>query len=169
MQHTLRSFVQSPPSRRRQYFERILALDELTDLIGRAVIGNAKLPGFKSPQGSYGLLQWESLIGQLKNPEAQAIAQKVKSLSQNSQPKALSDALIRLAVLEFSSPDTDLAEVEGWWSSSNMQPDKSHSLLLHNCARNSGPIMSYRLYWQDLKIGKPISKKDGRTISLQRR
>ena len=45
MQHTLRSFVQSPPSHRRQYFERILSLDELTDLIGRAVIGNAKLPG----------------------------------------------------------------------------------------------------------------------------
>ena len=103
MQHTLRSFVQSPPSRRRQYFERILALDELTDLIGRAVIGNAKLPGFKSPQGSYGLLQWETLIGQLKNPEAKATAQKVKSLSHNDQPKALADALIRVAVLEFSS------------------------------------------------------------------
>ena len=114
MQHTLRSFVQSPPSRRRQYFERILSLDELTDLIGRAVIGNAKLPGFKSPQGSYGLLQWETLIGQLRNPEAIATAQKVTSRSQNSQPKALLDALIRLAVLEFSSPDTDLAEVETW-------------------------------------------------------
>ena len=114
MQHTLRSFVQSPPSRRRQYFERILALDELTDLIGRAVIGNAKLPGFKSPQGSYGLLQWETLIGQLKNPDAKAIAQKVKSLSQNNQPKALADALVRVAVLEFSSPDSDLTEVETW-------------------------------------------------------
>ena len=114
MQHTLRSFVQSPPSRRRQYFERILALDELTDLIGTAVIGNAKLPGFKSPQGSYGLLQWETLIGQLKNLEAKAIAQKVKSLSYNNQSKALADALIRVAVLEFSSPDSDLAEVEAW-------------------------------------------------------
>jgi DNA repair exonuclease SbcCD ATPase subunit len=114
MQHTLRSFVQSPPSRRRQYFERILALDELTDLIGRAVIGNTKLPGFKSPQGSYGLLQWETLIGQLKNPDAKAIAQKVKSLSQNNQPKALADALVRVAVLEFSFPDSDLTEVETW-------------------------------------------------------
>ena len=82
MQHTLRSFVQSPPSHRRQYFERILSLDELTDLVGRAVIGNAKLPGFKSPQGSYGLLQWETLIGQLKIPEAKSIAQKVKSVAQ---------------------------------------------------------------------------------------
>ena len=112
MQHTLRSFVQSPPSHRRQYFERILALDELTDLIGRAVIGNAKLPGFKSPQGSYGLSQWETLIAQLKNPDAKAITQKVKSLSQDNQPKALADALVRVAVLEFSCPDSDLAEVE---------------------------------------------------------
>ena len=114
MQHTLRSFVQSPPSHRRQYFERILSLDELTDLFGRAVIGNAKLPGFKSPQGSYGLLQWETLIGQLKIPEAKAIAQRDKSVAQQNQPKALADALIRVAVLEYSSSDADLAEVEAW-------------------------------------------------------
>ena len=114
MQHTLRSFVQSLPSQRRQYFERILSLDELTDLIGRAVIGNAKLPEFKSPQGSYGLSQWETLIGQLKVPDAKAIAQKVKSVAQKDQPKALADALVRVAVLEFSSPDTDLPEVKVW-------------------------------------------------------
>ena len=114
MQHTLRSFVQSSPSHRRQYFERILSLDELTDLIGRAVIGKAKLPEFKSPQGSYGLLQWETLIGQMKIPEAKAIVQKVISVAQNNQPKTLADALIRVAVLEFSSPDADLAEVEAW-------------------------------------------------------
>ena len=114
MQHTLRSFVQSPPSRRRQYFERILSLNELTDLIGRAVIGNAKLPGFKSPQGSYGLLQWETLVGQLKILEAQKKAQKVKSVAQKNQPKALADALIDIAGLEFSSPGLELAEVETW-------------------------------------------------------
>lgn len=77
MQHTLRSFVQSPPSHRRQFFERILSLNELTDLIGRAVIGNAKLPGFKSAQESYGLSQWDTLISQLKIPEAKTTAQKV--------------------------------------------------------------------------------------------
>ena len=111
MQHTLRSFVHSPPSRRRQYFERILSLDELTELIARAVIGDAKLPEFKSSQGSYGLLQWESLVGRLKFPEAKAI---VKPVAQNDQSKALADALVRLAVLEFSSPDLDLVEVETW-------------------------------------------------------
>ena len=114
MQHTLRSFVLSLPSQRRQYFERILSLDELTDLIGRAVIGNAKLPDFKSPQGSYGLLQWETLLGQLKNPDAMSTAQKVKSATHGNQPGALADALIRVAALEFSTPDGDLTELEAW-------------------------------------------------------
>ena len=114
MQHTLRSFVQSPPSHRRQFFERILSLNELTDLIGRAVVGNAKLPGFKSAQGSYGLSQWETLIGQLKIPEAKTTALKVGSVAQTKQPKALADALIHVAGLEFAAPAVDLAEVETW-------------------------------------------------------
>ena len=114
MQHTLRSFVQSAPSRRRQYFERILSLDELTDLIGRAVIGNSKLSGLKSPQGNYGLSQWETLIGQLKNSEAKATAYKVKSIAQMNQAKALADALIDVATLEFASAAVDLSEAETW-------------------------------------------------------
>ena len=114
MQHTLRSFVQSAPSRRRQYFERILSLDELTDLIGRAVIGDAKLPGFKSPQESYGLSQWETLIGLLKNPEGKTTAQKVESVAQADQAKALADALIHVASLEFASLAVDLVEAEAW-------------------------------------------------------
>ena len=114
MQHTLRSFVQSPPSHRRQFFERILSLNELTDLIGRAVIGNAKLPGFKSAQGSHCLSLWETLISQLKIPEAKTNAKKVMSVAQTKQPKALVDALIHVAGLEFATPAVDLAEVEAW-------------------------------------------------------
>ena len=114
MQHTLRSFVQSPPSNRRHFFERILSLNDLTDLIGRAVIGNAKLPEFTSAQGSYGPSQWKTLISQLKSPEAKTTAQKVMSVAQTKQPKALADALIHVAGLEFASPAADLAEVEAW-------------------------------------------------------
>lgn len=112
MQHTLRSFVQSPPSQRRRYFERILSLDELTDLIGSAVIGNAKLPDFKSPKEGYGLLQWQTLVGQLKNTEAKTAAQKVPSVSQTGQQKALTEVLIRVAGLEFGSTAIDLPEAE---------------------------------------------------------
>ena len=114
MQHTLRSFVQSLPSQRRQYFERILSLNELTDLIGRAVIGKAKLPEFKNPQGSNGLLQWETLISQLKLPEVKNTAQKVKSVAQKNQTRALAAALIHAARLEFSAPNLGPAEMETW-------------------------------------------------------
>ena len=114
MQHTLRSFVQSLPSQRRQYFERIFSLNELTDLIGKAVIGKAKLPEFKNPKGGNGLLQWESLIGQLRHPEAKKYAGKAKSGAKRDQTRALAAALIEVARLEFSAPNLDLAEVETW-------------------------------------------------------
>ena len=114
MQHTLRSFVQSLPAQRRQYFERILSINELTDLIGRAVIGKTKLPEFKNPQGNNGLLQWEALIGQLKLPEAKKTAEKVKSVAQKNPTTALAAALIHAARLEFSAPNLDLAEMETW-------------------------------------------------------
>ncbi len=52
MQHTLRDFVQSAPRERRSYFERLLKLDELTNLISKAVIGDARLKDFPSPTGS---------------------------------------------------------------------------------------------------------------------
>lgn len=58
MQHTLRTFVHSSPSERRNYFERLLRLDELTYLIEKAVIGDTRLPEFASPTGSIALRKW---------------------------------------------------------------------------------------------------------------
>ena len=55
MQHTLRDFVQNKPSERRNYFERLLKLEELTSLIGRAVIGPTRLKEFPSITGSKAL------------------------------------------------------------------------------------------------------------------
>lgn len=114
MQHTLRSFVQSVPAQRRQYFERILSLNELTDLIGRAVIGKAKLQEFKNPNGSNGLSQWESLVSQISNPDAKKTVRKVKSGAQENQNRALTAALVEVAKLEFSAPSLSLAEIETW-------------------------------------------------------
>ena len=114
MQHTLRSFVHSPPSRRRRYFERILALNDLTDLIGKAVIGKPKLPGFKSPQENRGLMHWEKLIGQLENLEAEKSARKIESVALKNQPKALTDALFHVATQEFLCPSADITGAETW-------------------------------------------------------
>ena len=61
MQHTLRDFVQSEPQRRRQYFERLLTLDELAEIIRRAVVGDAALADYPPPTGNAALLQWNEL------------------------------------------------------------------------------------------------------------
>jgi energy-coupling factor transporter ATP-binding protein EcfA2/uncharacterized protein (UPF0212 family) len=61
MQHTLRLFVESPPKRRREYFERLLHLDGLTNLISKAVIGDARLTEFPGPAGVEGLKTWGRL------------------------------------------------------------------------------------------------------------
>ena len=61
MQHTLRLFVESTPDKRRQYFESLLKLDQLTDLIARAVISNARIPQFPSPTGGSPLEELQSL------------------------------------------------------------------------------------------------------------
>lgn len=47
MQHTLRDFVQSNPAARRQYFEQLLKLDDLTTMIEKAVIGDTRLREFQ--------------------------------------------------------------------------------------------------------------------------
>lgn len=51
MQHNLRQFVHDDPSQRREYFERLLQIDELTALIEKAAIGPAALKTFDNPQG----------------------------------------------------------------------------------------------------------------------
>lgn len=59
MQHSLRAFVFSSPTQRRNYFERLLRLDELAHLIEKSVVGNAKLPDFTSSTGSVAWKEWE--------------------------------------------------------------------------------------------------------------
>jgi len=58
MQHTLREFINSTPAERRQYFERLLSLDEVTGLIERAVVGDPRLGDFAAPDGGTALAKW---------------------------------------------------------------------------------------------------------------
>lgn len=72
MQHTIRDFVQSEPQRRRQYFERLLTLDELAEIIRRAIVGDAALDDYPPPTGNESLERWNELSnifgdGQLAN------------------------------------------------------------------------------------------------------
>src|ERR1043166_9327813 len=52
MQHTLSHFIHGTPDNRRRYFERLLQLDELTGLIEKAVVGDARAAEFIPPVGA---------------------------------------------------------------------------------------------------------------------
>lgn len=67
MQHTLRDFVHSEPRKRREYFERLLRLDELTEIIRRAVVGDSALSDYPGPSGHVDLQHWTDLEGIVGN------------------------------------------------------------------------------------------------------
>lgn len=59
MQHSLGLFVKSSSTARRDYFERLLRLDELTYLIEKAVIGKPRLSEFPYADDSQKMVLWE--------------------------------------------------------------------------------------------------------------
>ena len=61
IQHTLRHFVQGDPRERREYFERPLRLDELTELIRQAIVTDDRATDFPSPSGDTFLYAWREL------------------------------------------------------------------------------------------------------------
>ena len=89
MQHTLQRFVHSEPAGRRQYFERLLRLDELTHLIEKAVMGPAKLAEMPSPGGGEALRRWEALVGALRTAGAKARVRRVE----RERPEDVGDAI----------------------------------------------------------------------------
>ena len=51
MQHTIRDFVHAEPNSRRAYFERLLQLDELTELIRLSVVSDERFNRLSEPVG----------------------------------------------------------------------------------------------------------------------
>lgn len=73
MQHNLRRFVHDDPKARRQYFERLLQIDELTALVEKAVVGPKRLTQIENPDGGTGLAALRAFIAELeKDPSAPA-------------------------------------------------------------------------------------------------
>jgi hypothetical protein len=112
MQHTLRLFVQSNPSRRREYFERLLRLDELTDLIFRAVIGDPRLSEFPSPSGSASFSTWEMLASLLQTDEARKAHTGVSRARESDLGRPVREALASIAHAEFSDSVGEAATLE---------------------------------------------------------
>jgi hypothetical protein len=102
MQHTLRLFVESPPKERRQYFERLLHLDGLTNLISKAVIGDARLAEFPGLTGNEGLKTWERLGASIKAE----ISKKAHRQMSRSEETDLHSPLVRVLTTAMSSPSS---------------------------------------------------------------
>ena len=107
MQHTVREFVHADPNKRRAYFERLLKLDELTELIRLSVISDDRVTDFPSPLGTEFSSMWTDLGTNLRNQNSQ---QTFNGSLPNSEPvttKGIVDALAGVAKIEFP----DVAEV----------------------------------------------------------
>jgi len=101
MQHSLRVFVQSSPSERRTYFERLLRLDEVTSLVERAVIGDARLPDFPSPTGGVALAKWQRLKSSTQERSSRSSLTRVERAVPISLREAMAQALLSVGKAEF--------------------------------------------------------------------
>jgi len=110
MQHTLRQFVHNTPRERRDYFEQLLLMDEITYLINKAVVSNGRLPEFPSPTGSrfLGLFQTVSeTASNTKSKTAVRIARKTPGT------ESVESALATIAICEFGCADEASNQLEG--------------------------------------------------------
>jgi hypothetical protein len=103
-QHSLRVFVQSSPSDRRNYFERLLRLDELTHLIEKAVIGDAHLPDFRSPAGSIAFAKWQ----RLKSSCREKVSKTILTRAERTAPPGLYDSIAQSLLVAGKSEFPDL-------------------------------------------------------------
>ena len=101
MQHTLRDFVNSDPSRRRTYFERLLRLDELTELIRLSVISDERLSDFPGPHGTVFLSMWNELGSGLRTEEAKQAYHRVLPNAEPVTSERMAGALATVAKSEF--------------------------------------------------------------------
>ena len=103
MQHTLRDFVQGNPKLRQQYFERLLQLEELTELIRQAVMTDERAALFPSPSGGEFLRLWNQLAPSLRNDlSRKAHSQRLKDAKGDTSVKIL-DTLSSISRNEFPS------------------------------------------------------------------
>lgn len=109
MQHNLRRFVHDDPNARRQYFERLLQIDELTGLIERAVVGPTRLSQITNPNGGAGLAALHTLITEIERaPFAGSIdvcgrLRRLDRATSETVPDLLTAVMVEVAGLAFSN------------------------------------------------------------------
>ena len=97
MQHTIREFVHADPNKRREYFERLLGLDELTDLIRQAVVSDDKLIEFSSPLNDEFSKMWAELGSFLQNEQSKKTHNLLLGGSSEITHQTVVDALLAIA------------------------------------------------------------------------
>ena len=103
MQHTLRDFVQGDPKHRREYFERLLRLDELTELIRQAVVTDDKATEFPSPNVSRYLHLWTDLGLILENELSKKTHHQVSQSDNEDASEQVAGTLYTISHAEFPS------------------------------------------------------------------
>ncbi len=101
MQHTLRKFVLDNPTERRNYFERLLNLDDITSLIQKAVIGDVGRSHFNRPGGGKALKTWHELENSLNRAGARTFSALDKADSESIY-KVICRRLHGIGVEDFS-------------------------------------------------------------------
>ena len=62
LQHTLRNFVLEPPAKRPEYFEKLLNVDDISELVENVQISAQHLNDFPRPGGGSALIEWNQLM-----------------------------------------------------------------------------------------------------------
>ena len=102
LQQTLRQFIHAQPADRRRYFESLLQIDEITALIEKAVVGDARLKDFPSPSGSRSVEEIREYRNSLGATPASLTLKKVDASSPEDASGLLEMGLIEVARESFS-------------------------------------------------------------------
>jgi hypothetical protein len=103
MQHTLRTFVHSSPAARRDYFERLLHLNDLTHLIEKAVVGDARLREFPSANGSVALRTWTAIRGMSPAGQVRKHLHRLERCANDQLRANIEAVLMEIASAEFTA------------------------------------------------------------------
>ena len=101
MQHTLRDFVQSNPNKRREYFEQLLRLNHITDLIGKAFASKESVDGLECPNGNEPREALSTLVQQLNNEGSESALAKPRQLTVADYRPVIRRSLLTVAEKEL--------------------------------------------------------------------
>lgn len=112
MQHTLRDFVQGAPKSRQRYFERLLRISEIGELISCAKITDVQLKDFPCPQEGEFLYHWNQLEPLLKNDLSRAALKELLSGDKYVSEEDILEILSSISRYEFPSLLVGLSKKE---------------------------------------------------------